>query len=79
MVDEDSIEHRKRKHNVGTNRHLVQWLWEDPKRIPKAREDITRWSEYMANEMSNPAFEVFINMATNLRNNKKHSTRAQDG
>ena len=77
-VDEDSIEHMKRKHNVGTNRHLVQWLWEDPKRIPKAREDIARWSKYMANEMSNPAFEVFINIAANLGDNKKHSTRTQD-
>ena len=78
MVDEDNIEHRKRKHNVGTNRHLVQWLWEDPKRIPKVREDIAKWSKYMANEMSNPAFEIFINMATNLGDNKEHSTRTQD-
>ena len=78
MIDEDNIEHRKRKHNVGTNRHLVQWLWEDPKRIPKAREDIDRWSEYMAKEMSNPAFGIFINMAANLRNDKKQPTRTQD-
>ena len=78
MVDADNVEHRKRKHNVGTNRHLVQWLWGDPKRIPKVREDIAKWSKYMANEMSNPAFEIFINMATNLRDNKTHSTRTQD-
>ena len=78
MIDEDSIEHRKRKHNVGTNRHLVQWLWEDPKRIPKAREDIDRWTKYMAEEMSNPAFGIFINMAANLRNDKKQPARTQD-
>ena len=78
-VDEDNIEHRKRKHNVGTNQNLVRWLWEDPRRLAKAREDITRWSEYMANEMSNPAFEIFINMASNLSNNKEHSTKTQDG
>ena len=78
MIDEDNIEHRKRKHNVGTNRHLVQWLWEDPKRIPKAREDIDRWTKYMAEEMSNPAFGIFINMAVNLRNDKKQPARTQD-
>ena len=56
----------------------MQWLWEDPKRIPKAREDIDRWSEYMAKEMSNPAFGIFINMAANLRNDKKQPARTQD-
>ena len=78
-VDDDNIEHRKRKHNVGTDPNLVQWLWEDPKRLPKAREDIARWSDYMATEMSNPAFQIFINMASNLRNNKEHSPKTKDG
>ena len=74
-IDEDSIEHRKRKHNVRTNGNLMQWLGEDPQRLPKVREDVTRWSEYMATEISNPAFELFINMAANLSNNKESSSK----
>ena len=72
-IDEDSIEHRKRKHNVRTNENLMRWLGEDPQRLPKVREDVTRWSEYMATEVSNPAFELFINMAANLSNKKRTS------
>ena len=73
-VDEDNIEHRKRKHNVGTNRNLMRWLGEDPQRLPKVREDVTRWSEYMATQISNPAFELFVNMAANLSNNKERTS-----
>ena len=73
-IDEDNIEHRKRKHNVGTDRNLMRWLGEDPQRLPKVREDVTRWSEYMATEISNPAFELFVNMAANLSNNKERTS-----
>ena len=78
-VDDEDIEHRKRKHRVGVDPSLAQWLWKDPKRVPKVREDIARWTNYMATEMSNPAFEIFINMASNLRNNRQHSPKTQDG
>ena len=75
-VNEDNIEHRKRKHNIGTNQNLARWLWEDPQRLPKVQQDVTRWSEYMATEISNPAFELFINMAANLSNTKEHTSEA---
>ena len=73
-INEDNIEHRKRKHNIETNQNLARWLWEDPQRLPKVQQDVTRWSEYMATEISNPAFELFINMATNLSNTKEHTS-----
>ena len=75
-INEDNIEHRKRKHNIGTNQNLARWLWEDPQRLPKVQQDVTRWSEYMATEISNPAFELFINMAANLSNTKEHTSEA---
>ena len=52
----------------------MRWLGEDPQRLPKVREDVTRWSEYMATEISNPAFELFVNMAANLSNNKERTS-----
>ena len=75
MIDEDSVEHRKRKHNIRTNENLMRWLGEDPQRLPKIREDVTRWSEYMATEISNPAFELFVNMAANLSSNKERTSK----
>ena len=77
-VDDENIEHRKRKHRVGVDPSLARWLWKDPKRVPKAREDIARWTNYIATEMSNPAFEILISMASNLRNNRQHSPKNQD-
>ena len=67
MVDDDKIEHQKWKNKVGINPDLLRWLWEDPKRLPKAREDMARWTQYMATEMSNPAFQLFLAMACNFK------------
>ena len=68
MVDDDEIEHRKQKHKVGINPDLLRWLWEDPTRLPKAREDMARWTRFLATEMSNPAFHIFLAMACNFKN-----------
>ena len=65
-VDNDGIEHPKQKHRVRINPEL-RWLWEDPTRLPKARENMARWTRYMAAEMSNPAFQLFLAMACNFK------------
>ena len=68
MVDDDEIEHRKQKHEFGINPKLLRWLWEDPTRLPKAREDMARWKRFHATEMSNPAFQIFLAMTSNFKN-----------
>ena len=65
--DNDENEHRKRRHQFGIDPDLLRWLREDPARLPKAREDMARWTKYMATEMSNPAFQLFISMAKNFK------------
>ena len=65
--DNDENEHRKRRHKFGIKPELLRWLWEDPTRLPKAREDMARWTKYMATEMSNPAFQLFLSMAHNFK------------
>ena len=65
--DNDENEQRKRRHKFGINPELLRWLWEYPTRIPKAREDMARWTKYMAKEMSNPAFQLFLSMAYNFK------------
>ena len=66
-VNDDDIEHRKQKHRVGINPDLLRWLWEDPTRLPKAREDMARWTQYLTAEMSNPAFQLFLAMVCNFK------------
>ena len=67
-VDGKEAEHRKQKHKVGINPKLLRWLWEDPKRLPKARKDMARWAEFLATEMSNPTFQIFLAMTHNVNN-----------
>ena len=67
-VDVNEIKHRKQKHRVGINSDLLRWLWEDPTRLPQAREDLARWTQFMATEMSNPAFQIFLAMVCNFKN-----------
>ena len=68
MVNDNEIEHCKQKHKVGINQKLLQWLWEDPTRLPKAREDMARWTRFLATEMSNPGFQIFLAMTCNFKN-----------
>ena len=67
-VDGKEAEYRKQKHKVGINPKLLRWLWEDPKRLPKARKDMARWAEFLATEMSNPTFQIFLAMTHNVNN-----------
>ena len=63
MGEKFTFEHRKQKHRVRIDSKLLRWLWEDPTRLPKARDDMARWTGYMATETSNPAFQIFLSMA----------------
>ena len=64
-LDNDANEHRKRKHQFNIDPNLMRWFHEDPTRLPKARKDMAKWTEYIATEMSNPAFPLFIAMTRN--------------
>ena len=68
--DDDENEHRKRRrHQLDLDPKLLRWLGRDPTRFPKAREDMARWTRYMATEMSNPAFPLFLSMAGSMARN----------
>ena len=67
-VEDKEVEHRKQKHKVGINPKLLRWLWEDPTRLPKARKDMARWAQFLATEMSNPTFQIFLAMTHNVKN-----------
>ena len=67
-VDVKEAEHRKQQHKVGINPNLLRWLWEDPTRLPKARKDTARWAQFLATEMSNPTFQIFLVMTHNVKN-----------
>ena len=67
-VDVKEAEHPKQQHKVGINPNLLRWLWEDPTRLPKARKDTARWAQFLATEMSNPTFQIFLVMTHNVKN-----------
>ena len=68
--DDDENEHRKRRrHQLDLDPTLLRWLGREPTRFPKAREDMARWTSYLATEMSNPAFPLFLAMAGSMKRN----------
>ena len=68
MTTKMSIE-KRRRHQLDIDPKLLRWLGRDPTRFPKAREDMARWTRYMATEMSNPAFPLFLSMAGSMARN----------